>query len=112
MVSKITIFEPHFDGAQFGPAAVELEAPDKNDEKAGNVVDENANDVVDEKAVPTTEDAGLPVGRSRARSILVGGLLSGVVLGGITALRYTRCSGQTQEQVEIEDRTADGVSGE
>ncbi|MCU4719022.1 hypothetical protein [Halapricum hydrolyticum] len=23
MVSKITIFEPHFDGAQFGPASIE-----------------------------------------------------------------------------------------
>jgi len=23
MVSKITVFEPHFDGAQFGPASIE-----------------------------------------------------------------------------------------
>lgn len=31
MVSKITIFETHFDGAQFGPASVELPTGDDSD---------------------------------------------------------------------------------
>ena len=31
MVSKITILEPHFDGAQFGPVSIDGEPVNKND---------------------------------------------------------------------------------
>ena len=34
MVSKITILEPHFDGAQFGPASMELQASEDDIEDA------------------------------------------------------------------------------
>ena len=32
MVSKITLLEPHFDGAQFGPATVDIPTPGGEDE--------------------------------------------------------------------------------
>ena len=36
MVSKITLLEPHFDGAQFGPATVDIPTPggEESDETA------------------------------------------------------------------------------
>lgn len=92
MVSKITIFEPHFDGAQFGPAslpsdepAVESDAPDAN------------------VAVESE-----PRGRSLGRSVLViGGIVAGLLIG-MRAIRRARTT--EPESVEIEERSANAPS--
>lgn len=82
MVSKITIFEPHFDGAQFGPTSIgDEESPA---EQAPEEIAESE-----------------PRGRSPGRAMLaVGGITMGLLLG-FAALRRARSS--ESEPLEIED---------
>ena len=82
MVEKITFFEPHFDGAQFGPASMTRE-----DEP--------------ESAAPV-EHAEPAAGRSRAVPLLVaGGLTLGLVLGLLGLRRVRR--GEDTVQVELDE---------
>ena len=81
MVSKITIFEPHFDGAQFGPASL----PNDGD--------------TDEPTAPAVEDTAQSTGRSRGRSILVGGaaLSIALLIGFVAARRSLQPAGEAVE---------------
>lgn len=80
MVSKITIFEPHFDGAQFGPASVGNDHPEET----------------------TVEEAEETRGRSRGRTILGLGFVSLALLAGVVAARRIRSGTADTESVEIE----------
>lgn len=85
MVSKITIFEPHFDGARFGPAMVEGD---------------------DETETPATEAAEA----SRTRSPLPGLLaLVGIVVAiGLLARRRGRSRDAARVDIEVtEGETAE-----
>lgn len=42
MVSKITIFEPHFDGAQFGPATLQTDSDEEGAETSPAHADDEA----------------------------------------------------------------------
>ena len=89
MVSKITIFEPHFDGAQFGPASIGSDAPD------GQEVDPEAEQL-------TTQSTG----PSRLRLLLgAGGLSFGLLLGFLTARRLRT---EPMEAIDFEDQPEDG----
>ena len=81
MVSKITIFEPHFDGAQFGPASL----PNDGD--------------TDERTAPAVEGAAQSSARSRGRSILVGGaaLSIALLIGFVAARRALQSAGESGE---------------
>ena len=85
MVSKITIFEPHFDGAQFGPASIDAEAMEA---RWGGV--SSADDSTDE-----TDDNG----KSPLVMVLQGGVvfvLMFVVL--YTILRVALSRGEQSEE--------------
>lgn len=87
MVSKITLFEPHFDGVQLGSPSMERE------------------DSPDEGATSATEEEGGSGGRSRRRTVLVGVLLL-ALLAGIAVARRART---TEEQTtDVESRTDSG----
>lgn len=89
MVSKITIFEPHFDGAQFGPASL------PGDDAAAE------SPVRDAGVASDSETSGRSVGR---RLFLVGALAAGLFLG-LRAVR--RQMGRETEPVEIEKQESD-----
>ena len=90
MVSKITIFETHFDGAQFGPTTVGSE------ESASAAATPTAGERSDQAA-----------GRSRTRSVLaVGGLLLVAVLGVVAARRIRE---KDQDRSSTDDRPADEI---
>lgn len=74
MVTKITIFEPHFDGAQFGPASL-------GEQDRGDTAESTAETHTD------SHDAGE---RSRIRSVLLLGGVVAAVLIGSTILRRRR----------------------
>lgn len=88
MVSKITIFEPHFDGAQFGPASLPTDEPAVGSEAP------DADVAIESKSR----------GRSLGRSVLViGGIAAGLLIG-MKAIRRTRTT--EPESVEIQERSA------
>lgn len=88
MVSKITIFEPHFDGAQFGPASLPTDEPTVGSEAP------DADVAVESKSR----------GRSLGGSVLViGGIVAGLLIG-MRAIRRTWTT--EPESVEIEERSA------
>jgi len=88
MVTKITLFEPHFDGAQFGPASI----------PGGDPGDEN--DSADR------EDANQSESRSGGRPIKLAGLAILVALiAGIVARRFR--SESKPERGEIDDQSTD-----
>lgn len=91
MVSKITIFEPHFDGAQFGPASIGSEEP------AEAVVAPDESEMVsssDEGEGPQT------TGRSRGRAMLGLGLATFFVFLAVAFARRGR-NGGVEEDVEV-----------
>ncbi len=74
MVSKITILEPHFDGAQFGPASLGEAEPDEEEEVEAE-------------------------GGSRARPLVAIGVLVLGVLAAVAARR--RLGGVDTEEVSL-----------
>lgn len=89
MVSKITIFEPHFDGAQFGPTSIE----------SGESMDD---------AEAASEDAEDAQGRSLLRiAALFGAIIVGLVVG-LRMIRRTEV--MDTESVEIEEHAADEMA--
>ncbi len=87
MVSKITIFEPHFDGAQFGPTSI----------------------VGDEPRPEAAADAGVEGSRRRSRMVAMvsfGGLAA-VLLVGVMALRRRRNTDSMpgMEDVDVGERS-------
>lgn len=89
MVSKITIFEPHFDGAQFGPAS--LPGDDPAVESA----------VPDAGVNTESETSGSSVGRPL---LLIGAMAAGLFLG-LRVVRRRMAS--ESDPVEIEEREAE-----
>jgi len=88
MVSKITIFEPHFDGAQFGPASLSGEEP------AVESDDPDADVAVESKSR----------GRSLSRfALVIGGIAAGLLLG-MGAIRRTQTT--EPESVDSDERSA------
>jgi hypothetical protein len=85
MVSKITLFEPHIEGAQFGPAS--LHGPDAD-----------ATDPAETTIGSGTETAGPSKSRlSRARKALLVVPVVAVILGGAVAWRRFRTVRETDE---------------
>jgi hypothetical protein len=93
MVSKITIFEPHFDDAQFGPSVMDSETASESTEP----------DV-------RTGDAEGSRGPSAGRTVFVLGAVAAGLLAGLAAVRRARRA--DPESVEIEERTADEIAAE
>lgn len=85
MVSKITIFEPHFDGAQFGPASLESDEPAVE------------TDVTEDETATEVETRGRSLGRSLMGIVGIG---AGLMIG-IRIIRRTRS--KKSESVEIEE---------
>jgi hypothetical protein len=94
MVSKVTIFEPHFDGAQFGPASI-----------PGEMVD------VDSPGPITGEEEREkgPRGVSPRSAVLVGGLVLGILVG-VKTLRSRETD--ESEPVTNEEQPAEAVPAE
>jgi hypothetical protein len=93
MASKITIVEPHFDDAQFGPSAMDVESESESTE-------------------PDVE-AGVAErsrGPSAGRAVFVLGALAAGMLVGLAAVRRARRT--DPETVEIEERPVDEVAAE
>jgi hypothetical protein len=88
MVSKITIFEPHFDGAQFGPASLPTDEPGVGSETP------------DADVAVESKSRGRPLGRS---VFVIGGIVGGLLIG-MRAIRRIRTT--EPESVEIEERSA------
>lgn len=63
MVSKITLFEPHFDGAQFGPASLDAPIASAGDEPTG------------ESAPAATSESTASGGKSRRTMALQGAVV-------------------------------------
>lgn len=91
MVTKITLFEPHFDGAQFGPTSL----PD--DILPGDTATDE-----DESADPQSEtESGTGLGRMRLLAA-VGALTAGL-LAGAFAVRRLRGRGTPEEDTADTD---------
>lgn len=88
MVSKITIFEPHFDGAQFGPASLSSNEPTVESDAA------DADVAIESKS--RGQSLGLP-------ALVIGGIAAGLFVG-LRAIRRSRTT--EPEFVEIEERAA------
>lgn len=74
MVSKLTLLEPHFDGAQFGPKSIDT---DQFGEREGT------------KGANPREDAEAPGGTSWLRTVgqgVIGFVLVGIVLYAVLRL--------------------------
>lgn len=90
MVSKITIFEPHFDGAQFGPSSI-----------GESDVDMDSSD----ETVVASSGWGVPW-----RKLLAGTVLAGLVLGMFAMRRFQKgrdsavdAPGQSIDEAGIEE---------
>jgi hypothetical protein len=89
MVSKITIFEPHFEGAQFGPASLPGHEP-----------------AVASAAPDADVTAETEVGaQSVRRPLLLIGAMAAAFLLGLRAIR--RRMARETDAVEIEERDTD-----
>lgn len=91
MVSKITIFEPHFDGAQFGPASMGV-GGDNIEEHAEDLIEANAEDLIDERSPR----------RSRGRRILGAGVVSAVLLAAVVGARRFRKGARVHDDPAVE----------
>lgn len=88
MVSKITIFEPHFDGAQFGPTSLSSDEPTVESDVP------DADVAVDSKS--RSQSLGLLV-------LVIGGIAAGLLIG-MRAIRRSRTT--EPEFVEIQEPDA------
>lgn len=91
MVSKITIFEPHFDGAQFGPRSIGSEEP----ENASIAPDEGQMVSSDEE-----DEESQTAGRSRGRMMLGLGLATFFVFLAVALARRGRME-ELDEDFEV-----------
>jgi hypothetical protein len=91
MVSKITIFEPHFDGAQFGPASISGEKSELD------------------SAEPVTDEEEGRRGFSPPPTLVIAGIAVGILIG-VKALR-SRATDES-ELVTNEEQPAEAVQGE
>ena len=102
MVTKITLFEPHVDGVQIGPASLGLRS--------------SAEPTVSEPK-PSRRSAVTGAIRSRSRprvrSILVAGIATGTLLGAVLAWRRFRGhESETTDESEpmIEERSVEDLT--
>lgn len=103
MVSKITIFEAHLDGAQFGPVSPGQDEKGRDDSSRED---------------DATESTG---GRSRKRIVLFGSVLVVTLLAIAVAIRRLRSDGESdesevarsadEEEIDEEDRTEERTMG-
>lgn len=91
MVSKITIFEPHFDNAQFGPASSGSKRAEHHAEQDS---DEGGNG---------TEQAGSDRGRSFVRPVIAVVVAVALLAAGYLLVRRKRA--EPVEFVDIEETT-------
>lgn len=93
MVTKLTIFEPRFDGARFGPTGFGQAEPEEeaNPEPTAST----------EEPTPT---------RSRGRRLLRWGFFMGLLAVGLYAVRRSRRSGM--EEYAIEEHRTEGIPAE
>ena len=98
MVSKITIFEPHFDGAQFGPTSIV--GDESSPETTGSAT-----------ADPDVE--GSRRGSRLLAMVALGGLAT-VLFVGVMALRRRRSTDSMQdvEAVDVEERPVEAPATE
>lgn len=83
MVSKLTIFEPHFDGAQFGPASIESDVAEPTEMSP------------DTSAETSDQDGG-----SRGRSLLIAGLITTAIVVAVAMKR--KASKNKQPTLEVD----------
>ena len=107
MVSKITLFEPHFDGAQIGPEAIGTETMAKTA------------DSTDADAATTDSESRLPdptTRMPRIRTLVVAGVLISAVLSGVLAWRRFRGQDESEDEpaatAVVEERLADAIPTE
>lgn len=94
MVSKITILEPHFDGAQFGPASIPGDQPNGDNQST-----ENRTDI--DRRVPVAEDTTADTGDSKSRlTMALQGLVVFVVMFVTLWVVLSRLLGNTEEDGE------------
>ncbi len=99
MVSKITLFEPHFDGAQIGPAALGIDP--SSEEQAGEAETETSGSGIG-AAAPVFSH--LP----RARTVIGTGMVAAGLLAGVVVWRRFRArkdsdAPQTEGDADPED---------
>lgn len=92
MVTKLTIFEPRFDGARFGPTGFGQAEPEE--------------EAHPEPAVSTEETST----RSRGRRLLRWGFFMGLLAVGIYAVQRSRRSGV--DEYAIEEHRTEGITAE
>ena len=91
MVSKITLIEPHFDGAQFGPASMPGDEAERPESAATEVPIESEE----------------PTGSSRSRWLLAAGLVT--VVAVLAAVASRRRSGEEADDGDAEAEDADEI---
>lgn len=91
MVSKITVFEPHFDNAQFGPFS-------KGRDEAEHDAEQGSED-----GSNGTEQAGSDRRRSLVRSVIAVGAVVALLVAGYLLVRRKRA--ESVEFVDIEETT-------
>lgn len=105
MVTKITLFEPHFDGAQLGSATIgaAVDGEEENEHKT---------------RATTTAVSKLPTGSRPPVRLLLG---LGMVIGGIAAAAIiirrrkqhgTAQASETEADATIEARAVEGLTAE
>lgn len=99
MVSKITIFEPHVDGAQFGPASMDVDR-DNIEESGEELIAENTEERIeanDEERIDKRRSR-----RSRGRRILGAGVVSAALLAAIVVARRFRSDARPHDEPAVE----------
>ncbi|MFP4625575.1 MAG: hypothetical protein ACLFNI_03165 [Natronomonas sp.] len=104
MVTKITLFEPHFDGAQFGPTSL----PD--DLVPGATASDDDSDV-DESSETAEPESGS--GMSKLGLVLAaGGVTLGMFVGALAVRRLRRRGGSTDGDSGSEDADLESETDE
>jgi hypothetical protein len=108
MVSKITLFEPHFDGAQFGPETIGTE----DSSETGEPVDSDST----ASSSMGLERPSITSRRTRIRTLVGVGVILSALMTGLLAWR--RFQGRSEDEDEtatdpmIEERHAEEISAE
>jgi hypothetical protein len=97
MVQKITLFEPHFDGAQFGPSVMGGEGEDIEElvEDAAESTDIEVSGDIEESAS----------GGSRLRRVFTFVVMAGIATA-VGRMAFRRFGGDESDTLEFEDDEA------
>ncbi|MDZ7850463.1 MAG: hypothetical protein U5K70_06530 [Halodesulfurarchaeum sp.] len=109
MVSKITLFEPHFDGAQIGPASIGADTPPDMD-LGGSEHDEHS---------PVSEPSSSSRRPSTRLVVGIAGVATGLVAGVIAWRRFrigakpeTDTAAESTDEPMIEERPVEDLTQE